>query len=500
VTTVTTQGSRTRFRPSHAPTDRAGWAAVAVLVLVVLVTWAPSLSAGLGDDHEGRILARHALNIRNAQADGLAASGWLSDWSPYVGDGGEQASYAHHPPLLNLGYYLTAQLLPLPVDTAVRVFAYLLGVLALPAGAAVLRRRGLSWPATIVATTCIAVTPLFWVYGRLSGNVTLLLLMMLLIVRVAEERPIGPGERLLAATTSLAAIVAGYLGLAAAALLGLWLLARRGVDRVTVTVGVAMVLGAAITAVYVVGNTGAEQVGAQLQLRTTGGDFTLGAFLERLATWATALLPGWWRWVLLPAALVVGIADRRTRPLVVIGLLVTVGYVGGLPNGAYIHDYWILPVLLPVWFGAAALTDGLLDRLPTERRVTAAAGLTLLVVVLGGVGAGRADIVATYVTEPQAAGDLVRSTGPAPSQTTAWTTGGIAAPRWLSLYWDLPPGRVTAGTVTEAAADDLVLVRLDRVPAWLGDRAAVEASAEHLRGRYALVTAGDLAAVARAAG
>jgi hypothetical protein len=247
----------------HDLPSRLGWALVGVLTLAVLVTWAPSIGAGLGDNHEGRILARHALHVQNAERDGLAGSGWLSDWSPYVGrPEGDQTSYAHHPPLLNLGYYATARLLPVPLDAAVRVFAYLLGLAALPIGAALLRRLGFGWVPVLLATAVVAVTPLFWVYGRLSGNITLLLAMVLAVVRLAEDRPIGRGELVVGALVSLAAVVAGYLGLATAALLGLWLLARRGLDRVTIVVGVAMALGAAITGAYVVGNTGGEQLGS----------------------------------------------------------------------------------------------------------------------------------------------------------------------------------------------------------------------------------------------
>ncbi|MFP4148946.1 MAG: hypothetical protein ACLFV0_05605 [Nitriliruptoraceae bacterium] len=490
--------ARDEHRP-HPGVDRGrrvGWLAIWALSVGVFLTWLPGLDAGLGDNHEGRILARHALNVANAQEDGLRASGWLSDWSPYVGDGGEQTSYAHHPPLLNLVYYAAGQLSPLPLDTTMRLTSYLLGVLMLPAGAAVLLRRGVPWPATLLATTAVAITPLFWVYGRLHGNVTLLLVMVLLLVRAAEDRPIPSSEVALTAVVSLVAIVAGYLGMAMAAVLGLWLLWRRGVDRVVIVIGVAMVLGALLSLGYVIGSTGTDRLGEQLARRTSGGGFSTAEFLAQLDRWASALLPGWWRWLLLPAALVAGTLDRRTRPLTLSSALVATAYIVGLPNGSFIHDYWILPILLPAWFGSAALAAALLGRADRAERPTAAAVVAVAGVVIllaAGITHGRqAAIADTYLRMPQAAGTLVRDVGPAADQTVAWRTRGIAAPRWLSLYWDLPPGELTAEELAAVPAEELILVRRSSAPEWLGEEDALLDAAVAVRGDYAVVTGAEV--------
>lgn len=487
--------------------DRLGWAAVLLLTLGLLLTWAPSMANGLGDNHEGRILARHALNVANAERDGLAASGWLSDWSPYVGDGGEQTSYAHHPPLLNLGYYATARLLPVERDTAMRLFAYLVGAAMLPIGAAVLRRLGTGWPATLIATVLVAVTPLFWVYGRLHGNVTLALAAVLVVARLREQRRIGHGELVLAVVVVSASIVAGYLGMAIAALLGLWLLARRGIDTVTVTLGLAMVVAAAVSVGYVLTGTGAARVGEQVQLRTGGGEFSAAEFLERIRTWLTSLLPGWWRWLVVPAAVVAGLATRRTRGLTLLLWLVAVAYVVGLPNGAFIHDYWVFPVLLPLWIGAAAAVEAC-SRWLRERmgpggslgrpspappgppgRTGAWTGVTLaLVLALGAVSGLRSEIPSRYITGPEQAGTLVREIGPSPAQTTAWRGPGIPAPRWLSYYWQLPPGEIDPAALEELDGQDRVLVRLER----LEDSTTGTPEVVGRSGGYAVVTVDQL--------
>lgn len=482
--------------PARGPRELSsavGWALIALVTLGLLLTWSPSLSNGLGDNHEGRILARHALNVANAERDGLAASGWLSDWSPYVGDGGEQTSYGHHPPLLNLGYHATAQVLPVDRDVAMRLFAYLLGAAMLPVGAAVLRRLGMGWSATLAATTLVAVTPLFWVYGRLHGNVTLVLALVWVIVRLQERRPIPHGELAVAALVATVAIVAGYLGLAVAAVLGLWLLARRGLDHVTVTIGACMVVAAAVSIGYVIGTTGAGRVGEQVQLRTTGGGFTATEFRERIATWITSLLPGWWRWLVLPVALVAGLRDQRTRVLTALLALVAVAYVVGLPNGSFVHDYWVFPLLLPVWVGAAAAVDGAAGWLATRRSaspLTPGAVLLVLVLVAGAWSGLRADVPARYLAGPEQAGTLVREIGPAPHQAVAWRGPGIPTPRWLSYYWDLPPGELAPGGLTRLDGTTRVLVRTDRLDELADGPPEVVAEA----GSYAVVTVAQLRA------
>jgi hypothetical protein len=471
--------------------DRLGWAVIAAITLVVLLSWAPQLGNAFGDNHEGRILARHALHIANAEEAGLAGSGWLSDFSPY------RESYSHHPPLLNLGYYTAAQVLPVELEVSLRVFAYLLGAAMLPVAVAIGRRLGLRWIPLIAASVLMSATPMFWVYGRLSGFVTVMLLMLLGVVRVAEPRQIPPSEVAIVAIASFAAVVSGHFGLAASALAGLWLLSRRGLDRVTVTVGIAMTVGAAVTLAYVVGNTGASDVADQVAFRTTGGGFTAGEFLDRLATWAANLFPTWWRWVVAPLGLVAGLASPRTRPVTVILTVVGAGYVFGLPNGSYIHDYWMFPFLLPVFFGSAAAVDAGLDRAPGGRREIVA-GVVAAAVLVAAIALPVTELRQRYLTAGEAAGELVRSTPPPAVQTDAMQVVGISAPRWHSYYWDLPPlqlsldgadqgGDIPVGAVTRVADSDIVLIRTDRLPNWLPDAATVEAAAFAVEGRYALV-------------
>jgi hypothetical protein len=60
--------------------NRLGWLSVALLTLVVAATWAPMLNAAFGDSHDGRIMARYALHMRNLHEQGPVDSQFSADW------------------------------------------------------------------------------------------------------------------------------------------------------------------------------------------------------------------------------------------------------------------------------------------------------------------------------------------------------------------------------------------------------------------------------------
>ena len=470
---------------------RVGWALVAALTLLVLVTWMPSMGAALGDNHEGRILGRHALHITNAWEHGIVGSSWLSDARPYT------TSYAHHPPLMNFAYYLTSSILPGELSFSLRLFAYLSGVAMIPVGTALLRRLGFGWSPVILAAGTVAVTPLFWNYGRLHGSVTLTLAMALFAVRLREERPIPRGELLAACLISMAAIVASYVGLAVGALLGLWVLRGRGLDRVTLSLGVAMAAAAAVSLAYIIGNTGAADIGEQIEFRTTGGEFTAEEFRARLQRWRQELLPAWWRFALVWIGVAAGLLDQRTRYLTTVFGVVALAYIYGLPNGSFIHDYWIFPLLLPVWLGTAAAFQAVLGRvsLLTGRVVVGVTGALLLIAATGLL---LSDIPDEYFREPEAAGELAARAELPPEQRFSWAAAAIPTPRWHVYYWDLPRERWLADSLLATADEELVLVRLDRLPDWLAERQAVEDAAIDVEGRYAILDGATLRRLAGA--
>ncbi|AVT39067.1 glycosyltransferase family 39 protein [Plantactinospora sp. BB1] len=502
--------------PDPDRVERLGRAGVAAITGIVALTWFPLLGMPFGDNHLGRIIGRYALHLRNLQEQGILGSHFGADWLPYA-----STPYAHHPPLLNLLTALTG-LLPGDGEYQVWLPAYLLALLIVPAGAALLRGLGLRWSATLLALGLMVATPFYWIYSPLMFDLGPILALSALVLRL-RARP-DPAPRLVAAACGAALLttLVSWPGVGFAAVLGLWLLAARRVDRVTVLVGVSMLAGVAISLAFVVGVTGMAMLGGQAELRSTGGGYTVRQFLRRQWHYAYDLLPLWYLGAL-PVGAVVGLLDRRTRVYLAMAVAFTVAWMLGLSNGAYVHSYWSYPVLVVGLVGTGVLLDRLVGRLTgsvpddgldapvregdaagtpeavrrfvrTRRwlarrrvRVTAA---TLAGAALGAylgmlvVGPARHRLL----DEPAGAGRLVAGHPPPAGQRYAWIAGtGATSPRWLAYYWRLTPRQLTAATLhTEPTRpEDLVLVNLAKRPEWLP--ASVESRAVAREGPYALV-------------
>lgn len=483
MTTVEAAPESARPTPRRGIDPRVGWLLITLLTLVVLASWMPTFGEGLGDNHEGRILGRHALHVSNAHEHGLAGSGWLTDASPYLN------SYSNHPPLMNFGYYFADLVLPVDTDMALRIFAYLTGVAMVPVGAALLRRIGFGFGPILIAAGAIAITPLFFNYARLHTNITLLLVLTLIAVRFREDRKIGTTELVVGSVIAMLVVVSGYLGLAAGALLGLWVFAKRRFDRVTVVFGIGLTLGAAITGLYVIGSSGFEYVGGKVEERTVGGDFTTAEFFERMERWREELLPLWWRQILLPIALTAGLLDKRTRWLTIITGLVAIGYIYGLQQGSFMHDYWIFPLLLPVWLGTAALVGIVSEHAETWVTIVVV-GVAAVGLIIGANALLTSEVPDVYYNDRVEAGTFVRGLAP-PDQDIAWAMRAVPTPRWVAYYWDLPTELLDPEDLADIPDDEVVLVRLDWLLAEF-DREMVVDSAVESSGGYLLVPSAEL--------
>ncbi|MEQ4302788.1 hypothetical protein ABNF97_15545 [Plantactinospora sp. B6F1] len=463
--------------------DRQGWAGVAALTGLVALTWLPLLGMPFGDDHLGRIIGRYALHLRNLQEQGILGSHFGADWLPYA-----SAPYAHHPPLFNLLTALTG-LLPGDGEYQVWLPAYLLALLIIPAGAALLRGLGLRWSATLLAVGLMVATPFYWVYSPLMFDLGPILALSALVVRL-RARP-DPARRLVVAAcvAALLTTLVSWPGVGFAAVLGLWLLAARRVDRVTVLVGASMLAGVVISLAFVVGVTGMTVLGGQAELRSTGGGYTARQFLRRQWQYAYGLLPVWYIGAL-PIGAVVGLLDRRTRVYLAMAVAFTATWILGLSNGAFVHSYWSYPVLVVGLVGMGVLLDRFVGagRWLARRRVR----VTVAALVGTALGAYLGVLVIgpprdRLVDEPARAGRLVAGHPPPEGQRYAWVAGaGVTSPRWLAYYWRLKPRLLTATTLrTEPTRpEDLVLIDLRKRPGWLPESADTHAVARD--GPYAL--------------
>jgi len=159
-------------------------------------------------------------------------------------------------------------------------------------------------------------------------------------------------------------------------------------------------------------------------------------------------------------------------------------------DNAWVHDYWNFPVLTALFPGFAALADRAARALPGLRRGVAEGAVALLLVaalVALAPGANHD----RYFAAPAEAGRVVEAVGPVPGQDTAWHTPQVPWPTWVSRMWGLAPGAVASPEdVATVGDDDRVVVRLDRLPAFVGRSVADEALA--VRGTYAVVTGAAL--------
>jgi hypothetical protein len=442
------------------------------LAVVVALSWAPSVGAPLGDNHEGRVDARFVLQVANLREDGISASGWGSSMAPYGGN------YAHHPPGPNV-VQLATSFLPGSPELEVRVFPYAMGLLALAAAAWLLRVVGSSWAATTAGVVVLVITPMFWTYGRLLWDVPLLFATPAAILSLSSEssRARVLLTSVLVAVTMTMSWVAGATSLAFIAVAA-W---RRRADgfRHPAALLAGAILGIAATGAWILAATDAQELADQVAERTAGDDFTLGSYVSRQLTWARDLYPPWLL-VLVP----VGIW-RSTSPLarwvIATSGAVGLGFVVALPNGSFIHDYWSYPLLVTATVASAQALELIARNRP---RAVGLASVTVGCAVVLALGLGpQGD---SRFEAPEDAGRLAKRVQPADGQSIAWTSNGVQTARWLSVYWDLPARVLDRSTADRANDADLVLVGLPLPPELEG---TVPVAVE---GEFAVVRVADL--------
>ena len=438
-------------------------------------TWWELLFLPLGASHDGRINGRFGLHVRNFLEHGLVGSDLLASMTPFSTD-----PYTHHPPLLNVLHAVSGTILG-QGEWQLHAIGYLAG-LGTVGGLLWLSREVELGPwSSVTAMALVASTPMFWIYARLGLGVSIMVVLMALWAR---HRRVG-GRRSLPVATAALTVLSSWMGAALAVLLSGLAWREPGTRRPAVTMGLASVVASL----------------AALAWAMTAGDVTELAghtvsrlrwpappvLVENYLWFYRTLFPWWIRWLFLPA-MVVALVDSRTRPATGSVTAALALWTLLAPGGAYIHDFWTFPLLVPVFLGLASTLDHVAARLDSRR---VALALCTALIVLASVGFARLPPYRdAYFRAPSDAGALLRETGPAPGQAVAWVAEGVdPVPRWASYYWNLPAVEVGPEDIEVVGEEDLVLVRLDRAPQWIEKPVPVVK-----KGRYALVTGASLVA------
>ena len=519
---------------TRAPLARlhSGWTVVLLICIGVLLLWAPDLDLPLGNSDDGRIFGRAGIQARNFWELGPADSKLGARTDPFIRaefdvpprttPPAEAVTYAHHPPLKQFLTIISVGLLG-DSQPAVRITDFLLGAATVAFMAAVLRAVGMSWGPTLLAVLVMVTTGFFYVYARMGISFSLLLALTAAIAWLRQTE--RPSRWALLGAGALAALTAmhSWIAIASLSLLLPWLFigtARRrrlgevagaaswlrlGWSPALAAVAAGALVGGLLTAGWLLNATDLSELSERVAFRT-GNDvetaaqqaqFTLSEFLQRQWNFAGhELLTAWWLRLLFLPALLAGLIDRRTRGPVVVTLAVAMSLTFVLQQGAWVHRLWNFPWIAPTSIGMAALFDAI-RRLLRGRAArlraplgAATAAITLVTLIYVVTGSTR-DF---YLERPADAGAVLERAINQPRVAEAelvWFTSGIWTPRWISYYLDRPAYLLDESGLSKVAATDVILVRNDRVPAFVppASMAAPLAAGEE----YTLISAAELA-------
>lgn len=480
---------------------RSGWTVVMLVALTLLAAWLPDLTLPLGDSDDGRILARLGLQAENFWDMGPAESGFGARIDPYVrgefnveqGQVPPEAAvtYAHHPPLQIFLTILSVGVLGNTV-IALRIIGFATGAGTVVLMAALLRVRGLAWGPTLLASAAMACTGFYVVYGRLGVGYSLIIASTALIAYLRDSQDPPRWLKVCAAALAAVTVMQSWIAMAAMALLTLWLYSAKRRSAIVEWVAFGAIFGLVVTAVWMLNATQLAELSDRVAFRSDFETYGFGEFLSRQWNFARQLSPGWLRLIMFPA-LLAGLADRRTRVPTLITLTVAAAMTFGLQQGAWIHRLWNFPWLAPITIGLAALSDAV-RRLLGKYRVAArsAAALTALIVAVTFYGVVTGPTRQTWIVDPADAGAVLEQISEPPASDRIWVTRGTPTARWASYYVDVPVWVLEESRLHQLVAEDLILIRCDRLPDYISDCSRYVALASE--GRYRVLSARSLLA------
>jgi 4-amino-4-deoxy-L-arabinose transferase-like glycosyltransferase len=451
--------------PARKDPDEPGWSRhtgiglVGVLIAAFVAAGWWRFTAPFGDNHDG---SNGGVWVDTARA--------ILEHGPIASRLGSQlftgGVYAHHPPLIAwvtaVGDWagsgdLFADRLPVILGSLATI-----GLLVL-----LLRDVDLQWIAIAAGVSVSLGTPLFFVYGPMIDTLPLSLpigVALLVLWRRRAEHGSAPGWML--GLTAAACVLSSW---EAALLVGVtclasMLLGRRdtAVLRRLAPTLIGAAIGLVVLGAWLLWASGS--VGPllhQLRMRSGTGHTDLGFGDSLRQQWAIlGRVLGPVRWLLLPAA-IVGLADRRTRLVMLVLVPTTVIYPLGLREAA-IHDFWNLWFVAPLAIGVAAAVD----RFAQHARTTPARA----VLAIGTVLAVLASLAWTVADDPSPSRQFRLGLGAAAALDTAHLRGSrlyVLLPRGYNTNWiDLRTG-IHARSLESPGAMTVAVLSHPRSPALL---------------------------------
>jgi hypothetical protein len=435
----------------------AAWVLVAVFCLVFVVLAWTRITAPFGDSHDGRNAAVWASGSRALRTEGPIASRLGARLS--LGRG-ETTVYVDHPPLT---YWETAA-----VEEVVGVHpwssrapAWIGMVVAIALAFALLQECGIS---PLAAATGVALgfgCPMIGLYGTMLDSWVVGLPWAVGSLLVWQRERNGRStRRWVVAVTAIGTIMSSWLGILVVAAIVIVEIVRATrarnwspQARTRLVASAAALLALALWIVWAAGSF--DALWSTFVSRSGAGRNSIGVGLSWHAlrgAWSD-LLTGWQTLVGIPVA-VIAIGSARTRRVAMVALASVVVWVGLFRNGAAIHDYWSLWIVLTLSFGFAVVADSL-GALCQRRRVPGiVAPVAATLVGVGMLGLAQLSVAQIREDEGRAAVTLLGSAHYPEQQTTAWYVGDLVQPvDWISYRTNLPARQlVSAPAIHRLAA------------------------------------------------
>lgn len=524
--------SRVETTPERLAVDRQSLI-LAVVVMGVLVVGLVVSAAGratmpFGDSHDGQNAGVWAGNSRSLREQGVVASrlGTVATVE------GEAVTYATHPPMIAVEAAAAEAVLGERPWVA-RLPAWAGSLAALVLGFLLLRECRLRPLAAAVGVALGFGCPMFAAYGTMLDTPIVGLPFGIAVLWLWQRGRSGrPAPTAIVILVTVLAALTSWLGLLTVGLVAAGSLVlrvrrrlERGADRPRSADDIPLagfvagaVLGGALVLLWILWAYGSwGPLASQFLIRAgdRDGGGGLATFIGAQRTyWPRAFTP--WQLVLAIPALVAGVGWRPSRAVALVAVLAVSGWVGGFRDGAIMHDYWAYWMVLPLALGFGVLAEASLAALqrsdaetglpprpstssPRASRVslarTALAGCSAALALAGVVAPSGAG---TTLELGGDAGSLLAVAAYPSSQRQAWVMmAGSEDFRWVHYATDRPMQAIRPADLDGIAATELVLAAVSSGPPAGNVASAPCLPAPSVQGRYALVTAADLARALR---